>query len=168
MNRDWVGFYVFISKAMAVLAVVSVVIIIFSYGKIEIAGDSRYSPPQEIINWPVIVGGIASAIYACLFASMFSAVRYACYFSQDAATCKQAQPAGSALNQQWMVEVACTDAAECQTVLDKVAYIGEIIGNSTVVIGPFAELYAAGRAALEIEALTGAVGRLARAEHPPK
>lgn len=166
MKRDWLVFYVFMSKVMAVLTIASAVIIVISYGKLEIPSVGRYSQPQEIINWPVIAGSTASAIYACLFAAMFSAVRYACYFAQDAAASKTNQPAAPSMDRDWVIEAVCADGIECRKVLDRVAYIGEMIGERTAIIGPFADIDAAGRALLEIERLTGVAGKLAPLERP--
>ncbi|MFJ3121039.1 hypothetical protein ACIPI6_31430 [Pseudomonas protegens] len=90
MNRDRLDFCVFVAKAMAVLAVIAAMIVLYNFGRVEVLVRTDYvGVGQMMMNWPVIFGSIASAIYAVLFATMMSAVRYACYFAQDAGEGKQ-------------------------------------------------------------------------------
>ncbi|MDY7531327.1 hypothetical protein RGV33_06505 [Pseudomonas sp. Bout1] len=85
MNRERLDFCVFVAKAMAAMAVIAALIVLYNFGRIEVLSRTDYlGVGQMTMNWPVIFGSLASAIYAVLFAAMMSAVRYACYFAQDA------------------------------------------------------------------------------------
>ena len=90
MNRGRLDFCVFVAKAMAVLAVIGALIVLYNFGRVEVSDSATYlSAGQKMMNWPAIFSSIASAIYAVLFAAMMSAVRYGCYFAQDASEGKQ-------------------------------------------------------------------------------
>ncbi|MEF9671941.1 hypothetical protein QNM99_03855 [Pseudomonas sp. PCH446] len=90
MNRERLDFCVFVAKVMAGLAVLSAFIVLYNFGRVEVLVRTDYiGVGQKIMNWPVIFGSIGSAIYALLFAAMMSAVRYACYFAQDASEARQ-------------------------------------------------------------------------------
>ncbi|NBF13094.1 hypothetical protein [Pseudomonas sp. Fl4BN1] len=85
MNRERLDFCVFVAKVMAALAVLSALIVLYNFGRVEVlVRTDHIGVGQMIMNWPVIFGAIGSAVYALLFAAMMSAVRYACYFAQDA------------------------------------------------------------------------------------
>ena len=85
MNRVRLDLCVFVAKAISALVVIGAMIVLYNFGRIEpLSSPSYLSHGQMVMNWPVIFWAIGSAIYSVLFAAMMSAVRYACYFAQDA------------------------------------------------------------------------------------
>lgn len=85
MNRVGLDLCVAVAKIMAVLVAIGAFISIYNFGMVGISGANDYlSAGKQVINWPVIFGSVASAIYAVLFAAMMSAARHACFFAQDA------------------------------------------------------------------------------------
>jgi uncharacterized integral membrane protein len=85
MNRVRLDLCVFLAKAMAALVLIGAIVVLYKFGLIETVSTPSYlSQGQMIMNWPVIFWAVGSTVYSVLFAAMMSAVRYACYFAQDA------------------------------------------------------------------------------------
>ena len=85
MNRVRLDLCVFLAKVMAALVFIGAIVVLYNFGRIEVASTPSYlSQGQMVMNWPVIFWAAGSTIYSLLFAAMMSAVRYACYFAQDA------------------------------------------------------------------------------------
>jgi hypothetical protein len=85
MNRVRLDLCVFLAKAMAALVFVGAIVVLYNFGRIEAVTTSSYlSQGQMVMNWPVIFWALGSTVYSVLFAAMMSAVRYACYYAQDA------------------------------------------------------------------------------------
>ena len=166
MNRSYLDFWVFISKAMALITAVSAVIVIAVFGTMEVPGISIYSPPRTALNWAVILGSAASAIYGILFAALMSATRYGCYFAQDAAATKI--PGGhddNALHtNDWLVEIVCLEDGERERILSKMPCPAEPISSSDDVIylGPFPTPTEAATALLKLKRETGKSGKIIR------
>lgn len=58
-----------VAIAMAVITVISAVVVLLSFGFVKVGFD-------RIVNWPIIVGSVAGAMWSCVIAAMALDIRH--------------------------------------------------------------------------------------------
>lgn len=85
MSQDSIQHWAFIAWSMAWITVIASIILVVVYGEVDVITHSRLFGPQRetVINWPLIVGLVASSIYAFLFAVIMSALHRSVSLGED-------------------------------------------------------------------------------------
>lgn len=97
MSKDAIEGWAYIAWTMAWITVVASLILGVVYGQAEVVRHTIIGPRTEAVtNWPLIVGLVASSIYAFLFAVIMSALHRSVSLGEEVLDELRAMRAGEA------------------------------------------------------------------------